>query len=223
MFKKICVICLLWLPFSLFAVELEGLYRYEVPVQGQSSVEREQAIKKALAGVLEKVSGDSGAADSSQFSSAYRQAGRFVLRYRYLVLEDELLLEEGYRQILRVDFDEEAVRRLFSRSDFSVLGDSQLTTLVRLTITKVSSVEDYAYVTHYLESLSEVAYVQVEEVGSGNIVLQLSIRGDISGFVRTINLGDTMTPVNSRYLTGYGAMPSDFSEEDAELTYRLIE
>ena len=224
MLKKIWMVCVLLMPISLFAVELEALYSYEMPVQGQSAQERSQVVKKALAGVLEKVSGDPAVVDSSQFSTVYMRADSFVLRYRYLPLTDELLWDDGYRQILRVDFDEEAVRQLLKQSGFSALGDLPFATLVRLTVTKVSSIEDYARVTHYLHSLGEVTHVQVEEVDREKIVLRLNIQGDVAGLAHSIDLGDTMTQVGAHYLTGYyGVMPSDLSEEDAELTYRLIE
>ncbi len=222
MLKKIWIICILWLPFSLFAVELEGLYSDEIPVQGQSAKERDQAIKKALAAVLIKVSADSYAANSSQFSDAYAQIDRFLLRYRYLALGNELLRDEGYRQVLRVDFDKGAIDQLLSQSGFYVSEGSRFATLVRLTVTKVFSIEDYAAVIHYLQLLSEVIDVQVEKVDYGQVVLKLGVRGDIAGLKDTIDSDGTIAPVNSHYLTGYG-VPSDLLEEDAELTYRLIE
>ncbi len=222
MLKFFCMISLFWLPLSLFSAELEELYSDEVPVQGQSAKERSQAIKKALAGVLVKVSGDFGAANSSQFSAAYAQAADFLLRYRYLVLENELLWEEGYRQMLRVDFDSNAINQFLRQSGFSTLESSGLAALVRLTVTGVSSVEDYAYLTHYLLSLNEVADVQVEMVNPEQVVLKLGVRNGIAELMYAMDSGDMMTPVDTHYLTGYGK-PSDLLEEDAELIYRLIE
>ncbi len=216
------MVCLLFLPFALSMAETASLYSFDVPVKGQSKAERSEAIRKALVGVLVNVSGNPEIETSGRFDAIYARASTFVLRYRYLPLIDEQLWEEGYRQMLRVDFDEDSVLRLLRESEFAASGGAALTTLVSLTVTKVSSIEDYAAVIDYLKSLHEVTRVQVEEVDPVKIVLRLEIQGDIMGLEHAIDEGNLLVSAAQPRFDGYG-VSSELSGKDAELIYRLIE
>ena len=61
----------------------------------------------------------------------------------------------------------------------------------------MNSVERYARLLDYLESLSSVSSIHVKEVRTGEVLLALSAHGGEQAVVQTINLGRTLEPVDS--------------------------
>jgi uncharacterized protein len=67
---------------------------------------------------------------------------------------------------------------------------------VVLSIENINSLADYARVTHYLQSLDPVADAQVEKVEGSNVSFLIKVRGQISGLIQTIALGNTLIAVS---------------------------
>jgi hypothetical protein len=72
-----------WLPASLRAAEVKGLYQATVPVADQSADARRQAFGDALTRVLVKVTGQAQPARDDGLAQIIGQASRFVQQYRY--------------------------------------------------------------------------------------------------------------------------------------------
>ena len=66
---------------------------------------------------------------------------------------------------------------------------------VLLSIENINSLADYARVTKYLQSLDPVADAQVEQVEGSNASFLIKVRGQISGLIQTIALGNTLVAV----------------------------
>lgn len=75
-------------------------------------------------------------------------------------------------------------------------GSDTLVEEIEITVGAVDSVEHYARLLGYLESLSSVSSIDVKEVRSGEVDLALSVHGGEQAMVRTIDLGRTLEPVD---------------------------
>lgn len=94
---------LLFVP-ALHAEEAPGPYDAEVPVQGQGVAEREDALRRALAEVLTRLTGDDGEAlEQAPFSGLLQEPSRYVQQYRYLAPEEGVSVEDGQRLWVRFD------------------------------------------------------------------------------------------------------------------------
>lgn len=95
-------------------------------------------------------------------------------------------LEEGFNgfvDILAAEF----VRT----GSYTLLGD------IEITVGDVDSVEQYARLIDYLESLSSISEVRVTEVRTGEVRLALTAHGGEPAVVQTIGLGRTLKPVDN--------------------------
>lgn len=95
-------------------------------------------------------------------------------------------LEEGFNgfvDILAAEF----VRT----GSYTLLGD------IEITVADVNSVEQYARLIDYLESLSSISEVHVMEVRTGEVKLALTAHGGEPVVVQTIGLGRTLEPVDN--------------------------
>jgi hypothetical protein len=109
---------------SAFAAEKANLYAAEVAVTGQSSAERERALPLALQQVLVKVSGDAHVLESKPVQSALTQAEKWVLAYRYAMVDSKLFLH--------VKFDPQAVDGLLTQAGETVWQDARSPLLIWL-------------------------------------------------------------------------------------------
>jgi uncharacterized protein len=109
------------------ARELQGLYDAEVAVAGQSAPEREQALRKALAEVLVKVSGDRAA--PRRAPQVMEGAGRYVQQYGY-----RTAAQPGAELQLWARFDAAAVDRALQQAGLPVWGRVRPTALVWLAV-----------------------------------------------------------------------------------------
>ncbi|MEJ1376448.1 MAG: DUF2066 domain-containing protein [Candidatus Sedimenticola sp. (ex Thyasira tokunagai)] len=119
---------------------MKGLYEVEVPVAGQETVQRNEAIRKAFGLMLVKVTGNRGVTERQELVDAIRKAPRYVQQYQYRLapIEKEALeatamdsvaeppmepagdspegavkaVEEEPARLLKVTFDRNAVERL---------------------------------------------------------------------------------------------------------------
>ena len=81
--------------------------------------------------------------------------------------------------------------------DFVRSGNYTLVRDIEITVGAVNSVEQYARLLDYLESLSSVSSIHVKEVRTGEVLLALSAHGGEQAVAQTINLGRTLEPVES--------------------------
>lgn len=143
----------------LFAARIQGLYAAEVPVAGQETEQRNQAIIQAFQEVLIKVTGSRGVVRHPELVSEIAEAPRYVQQYRYrlkpvasqpvevveepapapeesptpVAEEPEAVTPAEPEKMLRVRFDEGAVNRLLRQHGLPVWGETRPATLLWLT------------------------------------------------------------------------------------------
>ncbi len=79
--------------------------------------------------------------------------------------------------------------------EFVRSGSHTLVGEIEITVSAVNTVEQYARLLDYLESLSSVSSINVKEVRSGEVALALSAHGGEQVVLRTIKLGKTLEPI----------------------------
>lgn len=99
---------------SLSALEVNDLYQANVVVDSQDRAQREQAIKKALAGVFLKIGGKKSALSHDVLQKAQKKASRYVSQYRYQRKDEQLSLV--------VSFNEDKVNDLFKEANLALWG-----------------------------------------------------------------------------------------------------
>ena len=118
----------------------------------------------------------------------WRSYGEDGLKYDWTTETDlpELALEEGFDGFV------DALAYEFVRSvGYTLVGD------IEITVGAVDSVEQYARLLDYLESLSSVSRIHVKEVRPGEVTLALAAHGGEQAVVQTIDLGSVLEPVES--------------------------
>jgi hypothetical protein len=160
MSKSLLLLALLLMSLPLFAARVGGLYEAEVPVAGQETAQRNQAIIAAFKEVLVKVTGSRGTLRQPRLASDIAEAPRYVQQYRYRLQPVETVLQppaeeqpqqpdgeppqppavEGIEpepvapeRMLRVRFDEDAVNRLLRQRGLPVWGETRPAILLWLT------------------------------------------------------------------------------------------
>ncbi len=130
-------ILLCWLllaaPVGGYAATVDGLFSAEVPVAGRQTEQRNQAIAAAYALVLGKVSGYPRIAERSELAGDLGDAPRYVQQFRYR--NDPEQLEAGVAepaQLLRVQFDANAVMRVLREHRLPIWGSTRPAVLVWL-------------------------------------------------------------------------------------------
>ena len=118
----------------------------------------------------------------------WRSYGKDGLKYEWTTETDlpELALEEGFNGFV------DALAYEFVRSgSYTLVGEFEIT------VGAVDSVDQYARLLNYLESLSSVSRIHVKEVRAGEVILALSAHGGEQAVVQTINLGRVLEAVES--------------------------
>ena len=118
----------------------------------------------------------------------WRSYGEDGLKYDWTTETDrlEFALEEGFDGFV------DALAYEFVRgAGYTLVGD------IEITVGAVDSVEHYARLLNYLESLSSVSRIHVKEVRPGEVTLALAAHGGEQAVVQTINLGRILEPVAS--------------------------
>ncbi len=129
------------LVFSMFgstlAETVSDLYVVEIPVVGQGSKARADAISQAFAQVLIKVSGDRKLSLQGDLKKLIRRANNYVQQYSYRMLESSADLighgesgEQAPDRLLRVQFDELAVNQQLRQYGVPVWGSARPLTLI---------------------------------------------------------------------------------------------
>ncbi len=118
--------------------QAEELYETQVPVSGQQDRERARALRVAFEQVLLKVTGHRDTAQAPAVESALRQPMGYVQQFRYLPLADdgtgERMREDGYRELLRVSFDVNAVNQMLQAAGVPLWGRTRPVTLMWLAV-----------------------------------------------------------------------------------------
>jgi len=114
------------------AVEVDGLYEAQVPVDTQSAQERSSAIRVALGQVMVKVSGNSAATDIPAINDILDQATHYVQQYRYRAPPSGT--NAGKSLALWVRFDPAAIDHLLRSHGLTVWGRARPVALLWLAI-----------------------------------------------------------------------------------------
>ncbi len=174
-------------------------YEARVAVPDQSAPARDRALQEALAQVVDRVSGD-GAARAA--NTLIARAPHLVQRYAYEV-------DPATRQLqLVASFDARSIESQLRGSGLAVWGvNAAPIEEVRVSISGISSAQDYARVVTRLRSLPGVRQLQVASAQAG--VLDLRLRAE----------GGAQRLSGALYASG-GLIP-DTPAVGAELGYRL--
>ena len=131
--KLLSVVLLVVACSSVDAETVTNLYEAEVPVSGLGADARTKGIRDAFAGVLVKVSGDSGLLDNPDFAQLLKRAPGLVQRYSYKSLNPVATgTEISADRLLRAHFDARAVNRLLRENGIPVWGETRPSMLIWL-------------------------------------------------------------------------------------------
>lgn len=123
-----------------WAVEVDGVYEAEVPVNSQQADDRTVAIRLALSQVLVKASGRSDAATMPDINQVLDQASRYVEQFRYRRTPPRQQVAPGGSTsgdeslYLWVRFDARAVDHVLRSHDLPVWGRARPAVLVWLAV-----------------------------------------------------------------------------------------
>lgn len=153
-------------------------YTGEAPVASQDDDERAAGLRRALAGVLTRQSGDEALLQREDAAAALARAGDLMLQYEYRrnPAGDPPLL-------LVVQFDGEAVERLLQR----LQGGGQpaaAPVTVRVRVAGIAGSDDWLRLAGYLRRHNLVRAVQPESASGDAMVLQLEL---VTGFDRFLD------------------------------------
>jgi hypothetical protein len=104
----------------------------DVPVASQSVTARSSAAELGLLDVLVRVSGSENVRYDDEVLAKTSSALRYVEQFEYMSIEQDELLDEGYRHLLRLQFSERLVKRLLSETDHKFWSISRPKVLVWL-------------------------------------------------------------------------------------------
>ena len=115
------------------AVEVKGLYEIELVANSQSAADREQAIKQALYGVLNRVLVSDDISKIPVVQQVLRGAQYYVKQFQYsLISADEYSKTDA--RLIRVEFDEDQLLEVLRQSDVGIWSEIRPETLVWLVV-----------------------------------------------------------------------------------------
>lgn len=123
------------------AAVIQNLYEAEVPVNGQSSHERTDAVRTALNEVLIKVTGNRDISSNPKIGDLVDNAEQYVQQYRYRQVHGNPVAgipETTVREALWVHFDPIAITRYLSGMQIPVWGKTRSATLLWLAVDRGS-------------------------------------------------------------------------------------
>jgi hypothetical protein len=176
-----------------------GLYAGQVPVGSQSDAERTEALKTALAQVVIRVSGDSGALARPDVAKAVADAERYVQQFSY---QQDIVTEAGQPQIrltLIAQFDRDAVDQLLRNlgllADAAPPSEGQVPAVeatpgsYRVWVAGVRSPQDYARLIGALSGNEFVRDVQVEQARGDGVQVRLTAATSLSRLLDNLSAG----------------------------------
>lgn len=140
--KSGCLVFAVVLASWAHAATVDGLYEIRVPVVTQSEAEREEALKRALGGVLVRVTGNRLVEASPAGEKLVALAGRFLRQYRYEPLPSGKTLENRQpapSQLLYAKFDEPAINEAIWKENLTVWGKTRPALVVWLGVQELES------------------------------------------------------------------------------------
>ena len=175
-----------------------GLYTGQVPVGSQSDTERTEALRTALAQVVIRVCGDSGALAKADVAKAVADAERYVQQFSY---QQDIVSEGGQPQVrltLVAQFDRDAVDQLLR--NLGLLKDSappegQAAPVdatpgsYRVWVAGVRSPQDYARLIGALSGNEFVRDVQVELARGDGVQIRLTTAASLSRLLDNLSAG----------------------------------
>ena len=167
-----------------------GLYTGQVPVGSQSDAERTEALKSALAQVVIRVCGDSGALAKADVAKAVADAERYVQQFSY---RQDVVTEGGQTQVrltLVAQFDRDAVDQLLRNlgllKEAAAPPEGQAVAVdttpgsYRVWVAGVRSPQDYARLIGALSGNEFVREVQVELARGDGVQVRLTTATSLS-------------------------------------------
>ncbi len=161
------------------AIAAPATYSGEAPVSSQSEAERSEALKTALADVVIRLSGDSGALARGDVARAVAEAGRYVLQYQYRRdVGSDAVGAPQVRLTLVAEFDSTAVDRMLANLGLAggaaVAEAEEPAGPLRLWIAGIHSAMDYARAIGSLERNSVVREARVTETRADGMLVELT-------------------------------------------------
>ena len=132
--RLLCLGLLLTVLHPAYAELVSDIYVAEVPVKGQGTEARTEAIREAFMQVMIKVTGNREVGKQSAARKLLSRAPRYVQQYRYSLLKQTRdAAGRGVAsadRLLWVKFDERAVNNLLRESGLAVWGGARPSTLI---------------------------------------------------------------------------------------------
>ncbi len=94
----------------------------------------------------------------------------------------------------------------------NISADDDAVTGIKVQITDVSTLQDFVKLDKYLLSLSTVSATHISEVHANNVIFDIELRSDSSGFEKAVSLGKMLIKNHEAF----------FSPVDERLSFRLI-
>jgi len=134
--KQAFLLMFLWafMPVQIaHADEVKGLFEIELIANSQSATDREQAIKQALYGVLNRVLVAEDISKIPAVQQALQVAQSYVKQFQYsLIAADEYSQSDA--RLIRVEFDQEPLMELMRQSQVGIWSEIRPRTLVWLVV-----------------------------------------------------------------------------------------
>lgn len=175
-------------------------YTGEASVTSQSEEERNQGIRSALGQVIVNVVGDPDVVNRSDVARSLGNASRYMVQYSYRQDAPGIDGETGLQLV--VAFDRAAVDRILAQLGLASTTDygpepSGAPQKVRLWISGILSVDDYAAVMRYLQNSNLVDHVKLMEVRGDGIAVDLSLAGDLAHFLDAVRLENRLHVISA--------------------------
>jgi len=117
------------------AVQVEGLYEVEVPVNNQARQERKRALRTGLSDLITRLTGAQALEEFGQFMSVLARASTYVEQYRYREsVNPDAKPEQKPDLILWIRFNRKAIQKLLREQQLPLWGSTRPETLVWIVI-----------------------------------------------------------------------------------------
>ena len=178
------------------ALAAPSTYSGEAPVASQSEGERNEALKTALAAVVIRLSGDSGALARSDVARAVAEAPRLVLQYQYR--RDAVVAADGQTQprlLIVAEFDAAAVDQMLAR--LALVGGAATVAegppgTHRLWIAGIRNATDYARLFGYLGRQALVREARPLEARGDGVLVEVGSTSGLARLLETVGSEGTL-------------------------------
>ncbi len=132
--RMFCLIAAFFLLLALAgptrAVVVQGLYSQTVPVMSKGAQDQGDAMSRALAAVLVKVSGRENVLSNPVIREALKKPENYVQKYGFL----SSTRNPGRQQYFQADFNEQAINHLLRSAGQAIWGENRSPTIVWLAL-----------------------------------------------------------------------------------------